>query len=98
VKRQIIILGGFMAETPEPGTFRKMMSDMGGRTFLLVTVFSVTVVGLATLLIFKQGEFQPEHWLDALKWCVTLISVLLGKRVAEEIGSSFGKVKGDDSG
>ena len=74
----------------EPGIFRRLLSEMGGRSFVIVSVFSMFVMCLATGLLFR-AEFEPQHWLEALKWCAIVIGALLGKRIAEEVGESFGK-------
>jgi hypothetical protein len=63
---------------------------MGGRSFVLVTGFTVFVMSLASGLLFR-AEFEPDHWLQALQVCAWIIGSLIGKRVAEEIGSAFGK-------
>jgi cytochrome c biogenesis protein CcdA len=70
--------------------FRKLLSDLGGRSFLLVAGFSFVAMGAATGLLFR-AEFEPDHWLKALDVCGLLVAALLGKRAVEEVGAAFGK-------
>lgn len=74
----------------EPGPFRKLLSEMGGRSWLLVTLFVSLMMLSATALLFRT-EFTPEHWLSAGKICLGAIGAIVGKRAVEEIGSAFGK-------
>ena len=74
----------------EPGTFRRLLSEMGGRSWLLATGFVMSSMFIATGLLFR-AEFTPDHWLTTIKWCVAAIGLVVGKRVVEEFGDSFGK-------
>jgi hypothetical protein len=89
VRRQILILEDDMREIKEPGPLRKLLSEMGGRSWLLVTAFVLLIMGLATYLVSNCDQFQPEHWLGALTQCKWIIAALIGKRVAEEVGSAI---------
>ena len=75
----------------EPGWLRSMLSEMGGRSWLLVTCFTFVSFAVATWLYHYEKTFTPEHWLEAMKWCVYAIALIVGKRVAEEVGAAFGK-------
>ena len=72
------------------GVFRRLLSEMGGRSWLLVVAFVFCAMFIATGLLFRQ-EFTPDHWLMTLKWCVVAIGAVVGKRVVEGIGEAFGK-------
>jgi hypothetical protein len=86
-----MILGGDdVREIKEPGIFRKLLSEMGGRSFVLVVGFSFLVMSLASGLLFR-AEFEPDHWLAALTTCKWVVLGLISKRVAEEIGEAFGR-------
>lgn len=69
---------------------RQLLTDMGGRTWILAVGFSIVGMAAATGLIFR-AEFHPEHWLTALKTCAGLCGVVVGKRAVEEVGKAFGK-------
>ena len=70
--------------------FRQLMTNLGGRTFLVVVGFSLVAMLAATGLVFRE-EFTPEHWISALKICATLAGGWIAKRGIEEIGAAFGK-------
>ena len=75
----------------EPGWLRSALSEMGGRSWLLVTCFVFLSLAVSTFLFHYEETFTPEHWLSTLKWCVYAIALIVGKRVAEEVGAAFGK-------
>jgi hypothetical protein len=75
----------------EPGVIRKLLSEFGGRSWLLVVVFVMLCLGTATYLEAARPEFTPDHWLKAIQWCVYAIALVVGKRVVEEVGAAFGK-------
>lgn len=70
--------------------FRKLMTELGGRSFLVVVGFALVAMIAATGLVFRE-EFTPEHWISTLKICATLAGGWIAKRGVEEIGASFGK-------
>jgi hypothetical protein len=70
--------------------FRQLMTNLGGRSFLVVVGFCLVAMGAATGLVFRE-EFNPEHWISTLKICASIVAALLGKRAVEEIGGAFGK-------
>jgi hypothetical protein len=69
---------------------RKLLTEMGGRTWVLAVGFSVIAMTAATSLIFR-AEFEPSHWLTALKICAMLCGAVVGKRATEEFSKAFGK-------
>ena len=75
---------------------RKLLTEMGGRTWLLAVGFSVVAMTTATALIFR-AEFDPSHWLSALKTCGILCGAVMGKRAIEESSKAFGKNGGNGS-
>jgi hypothetical protein len=69
---------------------RKLLTEMGGRTWLLAVGFSMVAMTTATALIFR-AEFDSSDWLSALKTCGILCAVVMGKRAVEEASKAFGK-------
>ncbi len=69
---------------------RELMTSLGGRSFLIVAGFSVIAMVAATGLLFR-AEFEPDHWLTALKVSAGLIGALIAKRAVEEAGAAFGR-------
>lgn len=70
--------------------FRTLMTSLGGRSFLLVTGFAVIAMAAATGLLFR-AEFEPDHWLAALKIAAGLVGAHIAKRAVEEVGAAFGR-------
>lgn len=73
---------------------RKLMSEIGGRTWIFVCAFNILAMVTASLLMFRD-EFTSEHWLKALEVCMYLGAAWLGKRGLEEIGEGIAKRKGE---
>ena len=67
---------------------RELLTNMGGRTWVLVVLFCVSAMSTATGLMFRS-EFDSEHWLKALEICAWLSAAWLGKRGLEEIGQGI---------
>jgi hypothetical protein len=71
--------------------FRRLLTSMGGRHWVLVSVFVFLAIWLATVLLAYHPEFGPDHWLSALDTCKWIIAILVSKRIAEEVSRAFGK-------
>jgi hypothetical protein len=71
---------------------RKLMSEIGGRTWIFVCLFNILAMVTASLLMLRE-EFTAEHWLQALSICSYLAMAWLGKRGLEEIGEGLAKRK-----
>lgn len=85
--------GSTVATAPAPdngggGMIRKLLSEIGGRTWIFVCAFNVLAMSFATGLMFR-AEFDSDHWLKALEICAWLAAAWLGKRGLEEIGEGI---------
>lgn len=70
--------------------FRKLLTDLGGRSFLTVAGFAFFAMSIATGLQWLEG-FTADHWISALKICAALITGWIAKRAVEEVGAAFGR-------